>query len=165
MFMTFGIVNDDTASVIIPRALEAAGVDEVQPWPGTEFVVGEGGEEKEEAALALIGSPNGLGAGYFLLQHKRQLGGAKFIGKIRVLKGDDDFESEDPNIIFYVNGNAPPMGNERLSSFKLRESENESRGLRIAEVKRNDSWSAPRVVKRSENGKALIREHMLMAKS
>jgi hypothetical protein len=53
MFMAFSIVNDDTASVIIPRALEAVGVDEVQPWPGTDIIVGHEGQE--EAALALIG--------------------------------------------------------------------------------------------------------------
>ncbi|KAH9882553.1 hypothetical protein J1614_000789 [Plenodomus biglobosus] len=56
MFMAFGIVNDDTASVIIPRALQAAGVDEVDKWPGTDFVVGEGGAEMEEATMALIGT-------------------------------------------------------------------------------------------------------------
>lgn len=55
MFMALGIVNDDTSTVIIPRALEAAGEDsgEAQTWPGTDIIVGK--EGMEEAALALIG--------------------------------------------------------------------------------------------------------------
>ena len=65
------------------------------------------------------GSPNGLGAGYFLLQHKRQLGGAKFIWKIKIFKVDD-FDAEDPNIIFYVDPNVAPVP---LEEDSLAESE------------------------------------------
>lgn len=160
MFMAFGIVNDDTASVIIPRALQAAGVDEVDKWPGTDFVVGEGGAEMEEAAMALIGSPNGLGAGYFLLQHKRQLGAAKSIRKVKVFKGDDEFDSEDPNIIFYVDA-APPS---------MKRAEEPSAGLETDkpvlnnEVHREDGWSEAKIVKRGNDGKAEIRERVWTVK-
>ena len=41
MFMAFEVTNHETAWAIIPRALEAAGVEEVQPWPGTDIVVGD----------------------------------------------------------------------------------------------------------------------------
>ncbi|KAF1836071.1 hypothetical protein BDW02DRAFT_494450 [Decorospora gaudefroyi] len=107
--MALEIVNEDTAAVIIPRALATAKepADEVLPWPGTDVVVGSEEEDEAEAALALIGSPNGLGAAYFLLQHKRQLGGPNFIYKIRIFKGDDEWESEDPHLLFYVDGHAP----------------------------------------------------------
>ena len=55
MFMAFGVVNDETANVIIPWALMAAGEasGEAKPWPGTDIIVGE--EALHDAAMALIG--------------------------------------------------------------------------------------------------------------
>lgn len=47
----------------------------------------------------IAGSPNGLGAGYFLAQHKAQLGGNKVISKITVwvpVIGDS------PTLLFWV---------------------------------------------------------------
>jgi len=35
-----------------------------------------------------VGSPNGQAVGYFLAQHKAQLGG-KYVSKINIFKGDD----------------------------------------------------------------------------
>jgi len=49
-----------------------------------------------------------LGAGYFLLQHKRQLGGPNFISKIKVFQGGENFYGE-ASIIFYVDKHTPPM--------------------------------------------------------
>jgi hypothetical protein len=46
------------------------------------------------------GSPNGLGAAYFLLQHRKQLGGAKSINKVKLVTCEDD--SGDPCLVFYV---------------------------------------------------------------
>ena len=51
------------------------------------------------------GSPNGLGAGYFLVQHKAQLGGVKFVYKIRVFRGDS--ENTSPHLLFYVDAGSP----------------------------------------------------------
>ncbi|KAL6706278.1 Mitochondrial import inner membrane translocase subunit tim8 [Coniothyrium glycines] len=142
-FMVMGVVNDEAAHVIIPRALSAVGVHDVLPWPGTDIIVGLDGQE--DAAMALIGSPNGLGAGYFLLQHKRQLGGAKFIWKIKIFKGEDEFES-DPNLIFYVDPNAPPVPPKEGAPETLTKNK------------------VPHVVKRSRDGRSVVREHVLGVK-
>ncbi|KAH7071429.1 hypothetical protein BKA63DRAFT_578661 [Paraphoma chrysanthemicola] len=75
------------------------GEEEVKEWPGTDIVVGR--KWHEEAAQALIGSPNGLGAAYLLLQHKKLLGGAKTISKIKIWRSEAE-DHEEPNINFYV---------------------------------------------------------------
>jgi hypothetical protein len=46
---------------------------DVEVWPGHEFSM------ETDAGKALLGSPVGRWAGYFLMQHKRQLGGNKYI--------------------------------------------------------------------------------------
>ena len=51
------------------------------------------------------GSPNNLGAGYLLIQHKRQLGW-KYISKIRVFESGDDYRF----IQFCFSDNAPREG-------------------------------------------------------
>jgi hypothetical protein len=55
MIMAMTITNDETSEVIIPRALKVIDddLDEVQEWPGTDFVVAN--EAHEKAAQALIG--------------------------------------------------------------------------------------------------------------
>jgi hypothetical protein len=53
---------------------------------------------------AWLGCPNGLAAGYFLLQHKRQLGGAKYIWKVVVFKSDPG----ELQLLFYVDADAHP---------------------------------------------------------
>ena len=55
--MVISIVNEDTVDVIIPRALEHAKekVDEVKPWPGTDYVFGEASDEVDDAFYALLG--------------------------------------------------------------------------------------------------------------
>jgi hypothetical protein len=55
MIMSLEIVNTETATVIVPRALRVKGLTEVQRWPGTDFVVGSDDEAEAGAALALIG--------------------------------------------------------------------------------------------------------------
>lgn len=57
MIMALNIINDETADVIIPRALKAMGKTEVETWPGTDLIVGANGGAEAEAALALIGTP------------------------------------------------------------------------------------------------------------
>jgi hypothetical protein len=51
-----------------------------------------------------LGSPNGLGAGYFLTQHKRQLG-TKTISKVKVFMNDSKWPL--PQMIFFVEEVAP----------------------------------------------------------
>ncbi|EAT81404.2 hypothetical protein SNOG_10905 [Parastagonospora nodorum SN15] len=91
------ITNDETLE-IVPRALKAMGVSDGQAklWPGTGFTVGAENETEKEAADALIG--------YFLLQHKRQLGGAKYIWKVVVFKSDPG----ELQLLFYVDADAHP---------------------------------------------------------
>ncbi|KAH4262798.1 hypothetical protein HBH70_112040 [Parastagonospora nodorum] len=104
-FIAMQITNDETLE-IVPRALKAMGVSDGQAklWPGTGFTVGAENETEKEAADALIGCPNGLAAGYFLLQHKRQLGGAKYIWKVVVFKSDPG----ELQLLFYVDADAHP---------------------------------------------------------
>jgi hypothetical protein len=79
------------------------------------------------------GSPVGRWAGYFLMQHKTQLGGNKFISKVRVFKPDT---SSLPYMLFYADGIA-------------------ASGEQGDEV---------RVTKRSDDGKNILREHVLHVK-
>ncbi|KAI4708029.1 hypothetical protein J4E89_007148 [Alternaria sp. Ai002NY15] len=77
------IINDETVA-IIKKILQdnCLDLDEIMIWSGCEF----GSDDPEY--LALLGSPNGQAVGYFLAQHKAQLGG-KYVSKINIFKGDD----------------------------------------------------------------------------
>lgn len=105
-----------------------------------------------------LGSPNGLGAGYFLLQHKRQLGGANFIDKITIFRNDGDEFDDEPNIIFHVDKKTPPMpepNDTPGAPEKLPENLAEKGSAVVREGK---------AMKRSRDGKDLIREHVVWAK-
>lgn len=126
-FMSVAIVNEETLVIISrARALRLSNPEkayDAPPWPGSDFELEfeQGGEEETEAALALLGifrvltiqrnlnaipgSPNGLGAGYFLVQHKAQLGGVKFVYKICVFRGDN--EITNPYLLFYIDTGSP----------------------------------------------------------
>jgi hypothetical protein len=56
---------------------------------------------ESDAGRALLGSPVGRWAGCFLMQHKRQLGGNKYISKVRVFKSEK--LGSLPYLLFYVN--------------------------------------------------------------
>lgn len=103
---------------------------------------------------ACLGSPNGLGAGYFLLQHKRQLGGANFIYKITIFRNDGDEFDDEPNLIFHVDKNITPMPDvDDTSGAPEKPAEKGSAAVREGKV-----------VRRSRNGKNLVREHVIWAK-
>jgi hypothetical protein len=91
------------------------------------------------------GSPNGLGAGYFLVQHKRQLGGNKIISKITIFEGDD--AGGYPQLLFWVaDAPGPP------------EAPKASMGSETGvAVEKN-------VVERSRDGKNIVREHVFTAR-
>lgn len=99
---------------MIARALKEAG-KELEKWPGTTLDISDNG------ALAILGtsiqsgeahhetnkskgSENGACWGWFLAQHKKELGN-KVIEKVVVFKNDRD-KNPDPDLIFYV-GDAP----------------------------------------------------------
>jgi hypothetical protein len=76
--------------------------EDAEGWPGAEFGMDTG------ASKALLGSPVGIWAVYFLMQHKRQLGGNKFISKVRVFKSEK--AGSLTYILFYVKGPASRTG-------------------------------------------------------
>jgi hypothetical protein len=96
------------------------------------------------------GSPVGRWAGYFLMQHKDQLGGNKLIYKARVFTSDG---GDDPYMVFFVDGPAAPSGDEAR-----------------VEVSFPHVWSGidggndTRIVRRSEDGKSVVREHVFRAR-
>ncbi|EMD67412.1 hypothetical protein COCSADRAFT_83739 [Bipolaris sorokiniana ND90Pr] len=81
-FISFEVVNEETGR-LIEHAMEKNGHDEVPPWPGVRF------NPETEEYRALLGSPNGIGVGYFLAQHKREMGGNKYVSHIIVFMEDD----------------------------------------------------------------------------
>ena len=99
------------------------------------------------------GSPNGLGAAYFLLQHKVQLGGAKSINKIKIWRTEDE-DHEEPNVIFYVEDAAP-------EEKQVGSREAELGGLRKKDMVED---VASKIVKRSGDGKSVVREHIIRAR-
>ncbi|KAF2870512.1 hypothetical protein BDV95DRAFT_607678 [Massariosphaeria phaeospora] len=69
-FISLGIANPTTKS-LIARVL---GPDDIREWPGYSFGM------HEDDARVLLGSPNALGLGYLLIQHKQELGDLRIIG-------------------------------------------------------------------------------------
>jgi hypothetical protein len=101
----------------------------------------------------LTGSPNGLAAGYFLLQHKKQLGGSKNFWKVVIFK-DDRSTSNDINLLFYVDPNPGPLSSEEQSA------DQETKG-RAGSA--NGTFESS-IVKRSIDRKSFVREHIFRAK-
>ncbi|CAN9193726.1 unnamed protein product [Alternaria alternata] len=143
-------------------------VNSVQDWPGTDF------EITSVEALAILGkfspstmaadfhasrsidrgSPTGIAAGFFLAQHKRQLGGNKMIVKITVFKAlqpvtDDEF----PTIIFWVQ-NARNIYGGINGAHSVNVSD-------VVGIDRMWEFGEPKVLKRSADGKSVIREHVV----
>jgi hypothetical protein len=107
--------------------------------------------------IFLLGSPVGRWAGYFLMAHKKQLGGNKFISKVRVYKPD---QGSFPYMVFYVDGPAPsdPSPTPQVRSGASEEvvaRQNKSVKTSIVNTQ---------IVKRSGDGKSVLREHLLRAK-
>lgn len=94
----------------------------------------------------MSGSPNGVAAGYFLAQHKRQLGGNKYIPRIKAFCNDGDFTTTQ--LLFYVEDAPPPPPPPESS----RNTQAEETGL-LAEIKRS-----------SVDGKNIVRSHVFRAK-
>ncbi|KAF1363731.1 hypothetical protein EJ07DRAFT_173638 [Lizonia empirigonia] len=154
MFVALGIINKETW-VIISRALGLGYPDDyygTPEWPGRQFRFLFNSvnplDEETEAALALLGSPNGLAVGYFLNQHKTQLGGTRFVWRITVFMGDDGMTGK-PNILYEVDTGIL-TGPEHESSGKLKKSKAKKKKRR-----RNaqDSSESRRVVRTGSLGK------------
>ncbi|KAI4949426.1 hypothetical protein J4E91_005165, partial [Alternaria rosae] len=91
------VVNSETEK-IIDRAMKRTALDEVPVWPGVDYLY------NTDSYLAILGSPNGRAVGYFLAQHKSQLGGNRWVRVIRVFRANAG--SSAPHIFFYI-GPAP----------------------------------------------------------
>ncbi|KAF9692231.1 hypothetical protein EKO04_009605 [Ascochyta lentis] len=91
-FVTVAITNEQTQCAI-RRALKNVN-KEYGPWPGTTF------STDTDEGKVLLGSPNGRAHGYFLAQHKSQLGGNMYISRIQVFHGET--EPFIPNMVLHV---------------------------------------------------------------
>ncbi|KAF2114300.1 hypothetical protein BDV96DRAFT_494493 [Lophiotrema nucula] len=101
------ITNDET-NKIIARVLEGEGGEqpkELRDWPGEVY------DTSTEKGQALLGSPIGAGYGFFLMQHKAELGN-KYISKVRIFIGneEEDVDMADPDLLFYVDDVPPKQG-------------------------------------------------------
>jgi hypothetical protein len=166
--MACDISNPETSAIIdiafqkLKRS-NPNGPDEPQAWPGTTFEV-----DGDGPGMALMGttyyppllfmesswrswytgSSNGVGVGYFLAQHKAQLGD-KYISKIKVFDGD----LGEPNMLFHVE-DAPDDDDEMEDTH----SDQSSMGTAI------NGHVKSEFVTRSEDGKRILREHVFRAK-
>jgi hypothetical protein len=131
-FMATMVINRETNQHIKKALSELTPPEEeTKGWPGHEFSM------DTDAGKALLGAPVGRWAGYFLMQHKRQLGGSKWISKVRVFKSEK--EGSWPYLLFYV---------ERPAE----------------EPKPPPEGQGNTVVKRSMDGKSALREHVFRVK-
>ncbi|KAJ4347557.1 Mitochondrial import inner membrane translocase subunit tim8 [Ascochyta clinopodiicola] len=151
-FMAVQVINPQT-QYVMKRALQQYNVAVVPAWPGKdfEFSVLEGRELELEAALALLGSSNGLGAGYFIIQHRPQLGW-KYIWKVKIFMAGQG-EWALPNVLFYVSDHATFEGQE--SQHRLDE---QLKDLHFTQRRKREMHDTikPEVVYKSKDGKNVI---------
>lgn len=87
-------------AIIYSPSQSPRGMQRMRPrWPGVVF------DMAEEEAAALLGTPNGNGVGWLLIQRKQELG-HKVIATVSIffselVYGDGDIE-EQPNLLFYI---------------------------------------------------------------
>ncbi|XP_014556661.1 hypothetical protein COCVIDRAFT_99137 [Bipolaris victoriae FI3] len=156
-FISFEVVNEETGR-IIDRAMKKNGHDEVPPWPGVRFNSGT------EEYRALLGSPNGLAAGYLLTQHKREMGGNKYISHIIVFMEDDP--TGWPNLLFKVDWAPPPpppppppqpSATQPLQAKSIGEHAQELQNEEQTHVE------GAKILGSSRDGKHIVREHVIRA--
>lgn len=135
------IINKET-NQHVKRALGTLSPpkDEPDEWPGHEFNM------DTDERKALLGSPVGRWAGYFLMQHKRQLGGNKYIANVRVFKSEK--EGSWPYFLFYV------VGPGIAPIWKRNAGLDTTEGYVDA---------GPKVIMRNEDGRNVVREHTVWA--
>ncbi|KAI4640243.1 uncharacterized protein J4E79_011824 [Alternaria viburni] len=125
---------------------------EYKVWPGHEFVMdgkGKGGK----GGLAILGSPVGRWAGYLLLQHKDQLGGNRYIEKVRLFKPPG---ASLPYLLFYV-AKDPWVGEVKPVAAKMVSGMNVTNALEMDDDAKN--------VVRREDEKNLIRQHVVVVRT
>jgi hypothetical protein len=177
-FMVKSAVNVVTQHYIIPRVLKMQGLkeNEVKKWPGSEFRADADGEEEDAVAALigkssskrrlcptllmlcyLLGSPNGLAAAYFLIQHKKQLGGSKFIWKVRIFKSDEPaMPANDYNLLFFVDSTEDPADPPKSPTPKDPPPKKGGKGP--------EGNFESKLAHRSRDGKSVLREHVFRAR-
>jgi hypothetical protein len=88
-----------------------------------------------------------------LLQHKNQLGGSRYVWKVRVFLSDDEDDLPDNyNLLFFTDGTADPAGEE-----------NAHRDGQAQAVAAAKGTVESTIVRRSRDGKSFLREHVFRA--
>ena len=87
--LRFSIVNQNTVD-IMDKALENAGQLPRKPWPGYEL------DMSTEGARAILGSSNGIGLAYMILDHQSEFGKHKRIQSVRIFSND----AKQPCLLF-----------------------------------------------------------------
>ncbi|KAL6707137.1 hypothetical protein ACN47E_004684 [Coniothyrium glycines] len=121
---------------------------EIKVWPGHEFSM------ESKGGKALLGSPVGRWAGYFLLQHKAQLGGNRFISKVRVFKTNGFF----PYLVFYVD--PTPVSDTNSAPARQQQSRLPSLMTKRSASGQWTSQIARRIVGKSVDGNEMVREYV-----
>ncbi|KAL6706277.1 hypothetical protein ACN47E_005567 [Coniothyrium glycines] len=155
-FWSIAITNLDTQRTI-NRALRARGINAVQEWPGTQFDVGS------LEGLAILGSSNAIAAGFFLAQHKRQLGGDKMIHRITVFKATQPVTRDDfPNLILWVRDVPPGGGVDVPGSVELGSGLNDSKiSMLRADFEEAIALRKSRLLGGGEERSSVVRHHVL----
>ena len=89
--------------------------------------------EEETQANEILGSPVGRWAGYLLLQHKDQLGGNRYIEKVRLFKPPG---ASLPYLLFYV-AKDPWVGKVKPVAAKMVSGMNVTNALEMDEEAKN----------------------------
>ena len=88
------LISNKDSQALVSKTLANKGAT-IQHWPGTSFT------RSSKEFKALLGSPNGSGVAWLLINHKMQLG-KKTIAKITVFRHDGAAEDADPTMLFYL---------------------------------------------------------------
>ncbi|EDU46732.1 conserved hypothetical protein [Pyrenophora tritici-repentis Pt-1C-BFP] len=141
------VINSDSRE-IFKSALRTLSPpqSEFKLWPGHEFSM------DDNAGLAIL---VGRWAGYFLVQHKDKLGGNRFISKVRVFLPPG---ASMPYLVFYVD--PTPAQHAIAEDMVARKPEAEE----LAVTGRADSMASTRTVKKSDDGRNVVREHVVRDK-
>jgi hypothetical protein len=88
--------ENPTTQLVIKKALKNTG-QTLSKWPGVTFSM----DTKE--GVAILGTPNGWGVAYLLVQHKKQLGN-KVVDKVTVFQDEGPKVPRPPSVLFYIKG-------------------------------------------------------------
>ena len=88
------LISNPDSQALMSKALENVGA-KISQWPGQDF------GRSTKAFKALLGSPNGSGVAWLLINHKEQLG-KKTVWKITVFRHEGAAEDADPSMLLWL---------------------------------------------------------------